>query len=111
MASLIYRILSSTWRYRVQWLEGISPVDFNTRDPKTSLFFAHWHGDELALLGLCRHGKFLTFSSKSKDGTIMAAALKMFGFKVIRGSSTRGGASALISLIKVLRQERFYVSR
>ncbi len=110
LAAFVYWILCSTWRYRVQWLDGMSPVDIRTRNPKTSLLFAHWHGDELALLGLCRHSKFLTFSSKSKDGTIMAAALRVFGFRVIRGSSTRGGVSALISLIKVLRREKYYVS-
>ena len=110
LAAFVYWILCSTWRYRVQWLDGMSPVDIRTRNPKTSLLFAHWHGDELALLGLCRHAKFLTFSSKSKDGTIMAAALRVFGFTVIRGSSTRGGASALISLVRALRRENFYVS-
>lgn len=110
LVGIIYRMLSATWRYKVHWLENLSVIDFNTKKPETSLIFAHWHGDELALIGFCKHSKFLTFSSKSKDGSIMAAALKVLGFSLIRGSSSRGGASALVSLIKKLRNEHYYVS-
>ena len=99
---IIYKGLSATWSYKVHLLENLSGIDFNTKEPRTSLIFAHWHGDELALIGFCKHSKFLTFSSKSKDGSIMAAALKVLGFSLIRGSSSRGGAAALVSLIRKL---------
>ena len=40
----------------------------------------------------------------------MAGALRFFGFKVIRGSSTSGGAQALKAMIAELKKERYYVS-
>lgn len=110
LLAIIYKGLSATWSYKVHWLENLSGIDFYTKEPKISLIFAHWHGDELALIGFCKHSKFLTFSSKSKDGSIMAAALKVLGFSLIRGSSSRGGASALVSLIRKLKGERYYVT-
>ena len=106
----IYRLFSSTWTYKVHWADNLSAISFSTKKPKTSLLFAHWHGDEFALIGFCKRGKFLTFSSESKDGSIMAAALKMFGFRIIRGSSSRGGARALISLLKAIKDECYYIS-
>ena len=110
VAGAVYSLLSSTWRYRVHFLDNAPPVDFRRKNLDQSHIFAHWHGDELALIGLCKHSKVLTFSSESKDGTIMATALKVMGFHVIRGSSTRGGTRALVSMLKELRKDHYYVS-
>ena len=105
-----YSILSATWKYKFLYDEEVVPFDLSKYIPDRSIIIAHWHGDELALIGMGKKYKFLTFSSQSKDGTIMAAALKQFGFKVIRGSSSRGGTRALVSMIRVLRENSYYVS-
>ena len=42
-------------------------------------------------------------TSTSDDGELMTRVLKWFGFGISRGSSTRGGARALIGMIKLIR--------
>lgn len=41
--------------------------------------------------------------SRSKDGEFVAQTLHRFGFKTVRGSSSRGGGSAFIKLMDVVR--------
>lgn len=107
---ILYRLMAVTWRYRFFYHENLRPLDLSKREPDQSLIVTHWHGDELALIGFAMRCKMLTFASKSKDGTIMAAALELLGFTVIRGSSSRGGAAALVGMIRVLRREKYFVS-
>lgn len=109
-AGILYRLYSSTWTYRVAFQEGATPFDYKTKHPKRSLVIGHWHGDELALISFCRYAKHLALSSHSKDGTIMAAALKVMGLEVVRGSSSRGGTRALVAMIRRIREAPFYVS-
>ncbi len=41
--------------------------------------------------------------SLSKDGQMQARALRMLGFRVVRGSSSRGGARGLAALVRAVR--------
>ncbi len=109
IVGFFYRMLSSTWKYNLHFHGDLEPVDFKIRDIDKSLVFAHWHGDEFALIALCKKSKFLALSSLSKDGTIMAAALKCVGLDVVRGSSSRKGAAALIAMIRKVKKENYYV--
>lgn len=70
------------------------------------LILAHWHGDELVLLGLIAHYRTATMISTSKDGDIMAALVRRFHGRFTRGSSTRQGIGALIGLIRMIRKEK-----
>ena len=99
---LMYRLLSMTWRMQI-----IEPVSLkeNCKNQKTVLL-AHWHGDELSLLKLTPVYRVATITSTSKDGEIMNTALRLFGIKTARGSSTRGGSSALRGLVRILKNER-----
>ncbi len=110
VAGWFYRCYSATWSYRVSFPESSTVVDLETKNPSGSYAFGHWHGDELALIGFCRHSKFLTMASQSRDGTIMATALKIMGFHIARGSSTRGGMRGLVTMIRKVKKENFFVS-
>lgn len=110
LAGALYRLYSATWRYHITFPERSTPIDLRTKNPDQSCVFGHWHGDELALIGFCRYAKYLALSSQSKDGSIMAAALKVMGIEVARGSSSRGGTRALVSMIRRVRKDKFYVS-
>ena len=109
LAGFFYRLYSSTWSYRVHFVENAPPLNFYTKHLDHSYAFGHWHGDELALLGMCKNAKCLALCSESKDGTIMAAGLKVLGIEVIRGSSTRGGTRALVAMLKKLNEGNYYV--
>jgi len=64
-----------------------------------------WHGQQMALLavhGLA--GDAAVLVSRSKDGDLQSGVMTALGFRVVRGSSSRGGARALSELIGFLRR-------
>ncbi len=96
---LIYRTLSATWRLQV--IEDSSLK--KDRSQKMSVILAHFHQDELVLLSIISKYNVATMTSTSKDGEIMTAVVRLFGARVTRGSSTRGGVTALKGLIKLCK--------
>lgn len=80
-------------------------VDFKLEDKPVVIVF--WHGKLLMqpfLYKFVRYEKKVaTMISDHHDGNVLANTMKLFGFVSIRGSSTRGGAKALIGAIKKMR--------
>lgn len=99
---VIYRILSFTWKIEV--IEPESMV--RALRERRTILFAHWHGDELALLYLIGTYRVATIASQSKDGEMMNTVLRLQGATSSRGSSTRGAVGALKGLIRILREEK-----
>jgi hypothetical protein len=99
----IYWLLSRTWRIRV-----IGPADVLSRHVQGPVLqpciFAHWHGDELAMVGCYTFRRLAVLSSLSRDGSLMARTLELLGYQVFRGSSSRGGARGLIGLIRAVKK-------
>lgn len=69
---------------------------------------ACWHGELLmipyAYKRYKKNPKVKLLISEHFDGNLIAKTLNAFGFETIRGSSTRGGAKALIASIKELKR-------
>jgi len=69
---------------------------------------ACWHGELLmipyAYKRYKKNPKVKLLISEHFDGNLIAKTLNAFGFETIRGSSTRGGAKALIVSIKELKR-------
>ncbi len=65
--------------------------------------FAFFHGQQMALLRGVGRRHLLTLVSRSKDGELQTGVLGQLGFRIVRGSSSRGGASALRRLVLELR--------
>lgn len=96
----IYRLLYATWQVKI-----IEPPELlELKKNKQSFILAHWHGDELAVLFLVKYFGLATMTSTSKDGELINHVIHKFGGKTSRGSSTRGGVSALKGLIKLCKQ-------
>ncbi|MES2802428.1 MAG: DUF374 domain-containing protein [Bdellovibrionota bacterium] len=93
---VIYRALLMTWKIRLVEPESMK-IMMNERKP---FILAHFHGDEIPLLSLAGHYKIATMTSTSKDGEMMNTVLHLLGAKTSRGSSTRGGISALKGLLQ-----------
>lgn len=77
-------------------------------EPKINLknyIVAHFHQDELILIARRRNSNFLTMTSTSKDGSIITKFLHLMGYKTVRGSSSKGGSSALLDMIKLVNKE------
>ena len=65
------------------------------RKKKQNYVLAFWHGTMLLPWFLHRNGGFAALTSKSKDGDLLAKQLKHWKYKVVRGSSSKGGDVAL----------------
>lgn len=72
-------------------------------EKKKPFLLAHWHGDEVPLLHLVTRYRLATMTSTSEDGEMMTQIIAKLGGVSSRGSSTRGGVSALKGLIRLLK--------
>jgi lysophospholipid acyltransferase (LPLAT)-like uncharacterized protein len=93
----LYWLYTRSWRFHEHGPEDVLEKFVRGCEP---CVFAHWHGDELALIGYNSYRGLAVLSSLSKDGTIMANCLRLLGYRVFRGSSSRGGVRGLIGLIR-----------
>lgn len=98
----VYWLLSKTWRIRESGPAKVLSTYVQTRT-RAPCVFAHWHGDELVLVGYYANRNLAVLASHSKDGSIMAKTLELLGYQVFRGSSSKGGAGGLIGLIRAVR--------
>jgi len=93
----ILYLYTRTWRFRLIGSE--ESIRRFVRGGE-AVIYAHWHGDELALVPYYAYKRLSVLASLSTDGTLMANVLRLLGYRVFRGSSTRGGARGLLSLIR-----------
>ena len=93
------RVLGTTWRIRLVNTQGLTAL----RKAKRSFIFSLWHGQLLPLLWHHRGEGVLVLISEHRDGEMVARAATSLGYGLIRGSSTRGGDRALISLARELQ--------
>jgi lysophospholipid acyltransferase (LPLAT)-like uncharacterized protein len=66
---------------------------------------AFWHGTQWPLLAWRRRRRTVVLVSLSRDGAMQARALRLQGLRVVRGSSSRGGARGLAQLVRVMRRD------
>lgn len=92
-ASWLIRVWVATLRYRRvgAWPAGPGVVAF-------------WHGDQLPLLGQRPPGRLVAPVSLSADGRLQARILARLGVEHVSGSSSRGGARALLGLARALKE-------
>jgi len=90
------------WTTRVYWFKTKEAEALEKSD--NGLIYAIWHNQQLFLLYPYRHQKIASLISKSSDGEYIARCLPYFGMRAIRGSTSRGGTRALISLLKATRE-------
>lgn len=69
-----------------------------------AIIAAMWHGEQFLVYRLQRRMKVAVMSSLSADGEIQSGILRRFGYEVVRGSSSRGGARALVEMLRKIRE-------
>jgi lysophospholipid acyltransferase (LPLAT)-like uncharacterized protein len=102
VAAWCYRAYFATLRTRVLRPDGspIAPRDYLCGQQ----IFALCERDALALAGITTGRRFAVLVAHGRDGDLAAAVLAALGCRVVRGSSARGGAGALRSLVPLLGQ-------
>lgn len=96
----LIRLLASTWRYAVRDEQNLRAV----RAGPAPFIFSIWHGQLLPLLWHHRGQGVHILVSEHKDGELIARFAESIGYGTIRGSSSRGAASALLGLVRALRE-------
>ena len=92
--------LKLSWRMQIHE----SPELLRDMKENRMAVLAHWHGDELGILCLIKRYKAVAMTSTSKDGEIINGFLNLIGVKTSRGSSTRGGVSALKGILRLAKE-------
>ncbi|TCD48779.1 lysophospholipid acyltransferase family protein [Chlorobium sp. N1] len=85
---------------------SVEPRGFSLPEPGYGCLFAFWHGD-MAVGWLLSRRLFgqrpnTAVVSRSKDGAILSDTLGAFGFRLIRGSSSKGGGEVRAAMTKAL---------
>jgi lysophospholipid acyltransferase (LPLAT)-like uncharacterized protein len=93
---LVARLWLATLRVRVDRDPAL--VDSGT------WVLAFWHGTQWPLLAWGRRRRTVVMVSWSTDGAMQARALAVVGLKVVRGSSSMGGARGLAAIVRALRR-------
>ncbi len=98
LLGLLVRLWLATIRVRVV----VHPALDGVRGRPWVLAF--WHGKQWPLLAWRRRRSTVVLVSLSADGAIQARALAVQGLCVVRGSSSRGGARGLATLVRTMKQ-------
>ena len=80
----ILTLLAKTWR-----------INLNGELPKKNAIVGFWHGFMLPGWFVLKHLNVVGVVSQSKDGQILSNLLEKWGYKLIRGSSSKGGKEVL----------------
>jgi lysophospholipid acyltransferase (LPLAT)-like uncharacterized protein len=102
IATPIIKLLGSTYRWRIDGAEHYDHVVESGRQP----IMAFWHGRILPATLFFRDRGIVVITSANFDGEWIARIIERFGYGTARGSSSRGGARALVQLKKVMADGR-----
>lgn len=103
VASTLIRLLGSTLRFRDVCDPGVTPGHLT---PAPGVF-GFWHRSLLMAAYRFRNMDIAILISQSFDGELIARTVELLGFTAIRGSSSRGGAVALLQLQTAIESGHF----
>ena len=98
LGTAFLRALALTWRVRFVNERIVREL----RDSKTPFIYVLWHGELLPLLWTHRNRKVAVIISEHRDGEIIARVARALGFRLVRGSTSRGAARALLNASREL---------
>src|SRR5262249_38968821 len=81
---------------------GHDYVEQRSREDR-AIIIAFWHGRQLMMPLAYRGKEAHILISRHRDGELIQRIVARFGFHAVRGSSTRGGSTALRSMIRLGR--------
>ena len=93
------RVLASSWRITVAHEERWRVL----REAKRPHVFLLWHEALLPLLWQHRNQGIAIVVSEARDGQYLSDVALSLGYRTVRGSSTRGGARALLGAVRELQ--------
>jgi lysophospholipid acyltransferase (LPLAT)-like uncharacterized protein len=98
LGTALLRALALTWRVRVVNGDVVRALN-QSRQP---FMYVLWHGQLLPLLWTHRNRQVALMISEHRDGELIARVATAIGFRLIRGSTSRGAARALLGACREL---------
>jgi lysophospholipid acyltransferase (LPLAT)-like uncharacterized protein len=102
IASPLIGALCRTLTWHVDGAEYYDAAVRSGRQP----ILAFWHGRILPSLYYFRHRRIVVITSQNFDGEWIARIITRFGYGTARGSTSRGGARALVQMRRDLAEGR-----
>ncbi|HEY0439397.1 MAG TPA: lysophospholipid acyltransferase family protein [Xanthobacteraceae bacterium] len=96
---VLIRALGATLRVRG---EGLEHGEQASRDGSSPIY-AFWHDRIFIKTYFWQRRGIVVMTSQSFDGEYIARIIQRFGFGAVRGSSKRGGATALVEMARLVR--------
>ncbi|MEP6900670.1 MAG: lysophospholipid acyltransferase family protein [Actinomycetota bacterium] len=97
---LLIKLIGKTIKFETEGAENLEAVEKANKMP----IYTVWHNRIFLGTYYLRRRKIVVITSQSFDGEYIAAFLTRFGFGTVRGSSTRGGVSALVEMIRLMKK-------
>lgn len=98
LGAIAVSLISKTWRARWDGLENLEAA----RGKGGGRIITLWHGRMLVPMAHHKNKGWTVLVSQSGDGDTIAPILRRYGYGVIRGSASRGGARALREMLALL---------
>ena len=92
---LAIRLICPTLRFSISWEELPSSPDAIYEKP---VIYSFWHRAVFPSAWIWRDQDIAVMVSRSFDGEYIARIIQKLGFAAVRGSSSRGGAQALLGM-------------
>jgi lysophospholipid acyltransferase (LPLAT)-like uncharacterized protein len=93
-------VLGNTWRVREERHPAFEAL-FASGKP---YILSSWHGQLITHIWANRYRGICAMVSQHGDGEIITRIMQRWGYRHVRGSSSRGGKEALIAMIRELEQ-------
>ena len=100
-ANFLVRLIGSTLKFQVKVEEGCLADGYRHAAPGIYCF---WHRCMIPAAYRFRNMQAAIMISRSFDGECIARTVEKLGFRPVRGSSSRGGSSALVGMRQELEQ-------
>lgn len=93
-------VIGFTWRFEAIAEEGVTPLLYGRG--AGAQIFCFWHQCVLPCAIYYRSTHATILISRSFDGELVTRVLALFGFRAVRGSSSRGAREGLLGLADVI---------
>jgi len=96
---LLINLIGLTARFEVIGWENHEKAEANGGLP----IYVFWHDRIFLTTYWWRNRRIVVMTSRSFDGEYIARFIQRFGYGAVRGSSTRGGAGAIVEMTRLIR--------
>ena len=100
LAKWLLLIIYKTNRWDIRGSENFE-IALNN---KKSVIISTWHGQLLTTFMHLAKKKYYGLAGLNRDGELISRVGNKLGWKILRGSSSRGGSRIFIEIVKILRQ-------